>query len=476
MDAFKPVTGEETVMQDAFLRLRAAARKQAFPELAERRRWLTALERLIKDNRQPLIAAVSADFGHRSDVETRLGELFPSLEGIRHAQRHLARWMRPQRRKASIWFMPARNRVIPQPLGVVGVIVPWNYPLFLAFGPLVAALAAGNRVMVKMSELTPATGELLRELCERYFGPDLVTVVNGGPELAQAFTCLPFDHLLFTGSTAIGKHVMRAAADNLTPVTLELGGKSPTLVAPGADVSLAAESIVAGKMFNAGQTCVAPDYVLVQEKERDRLVAALEGAASKAHPQLRDSSAYSNIINQRHYQRLQGWLDEARAAGAAVRQINPAGEALDGVRKLPLTLVLDCPDEVRLMQEEIFGPILPVVSYRTFAEALDYINNRPRPLALYLFDTDEKRIEQTLRDTISGGVAINDTLLQVAQDDMPFGGVGPSGMGHYHGPEGFLTFSKLKPVFEQSRLSGAPMTRAPYGRRIEWLLKLMMGR
>ena len=476
MDAIKMPTQEESSLIDAFGRLKSLAQATPYPALEMRRAWLDALERLIQENRQALIAAVSQDFGQRSAVETRLAELFPSLEAIRYARRHLKSWMKPERRRVSFWFMPAGASVLPQPLGVVGVVVPWNYPLFLAFGPIVAALAAGNRVMVKMSEYTPATGALLSELAVRYFGRDLLTVVNGEPELGQAFTRLPFDHLLFTGSTAVGRHVMRAAADNLTPVMLELGGKSPALVARGADLRRSAEAIVAGKLMNAGQTCVAPDYVLVNEKDCGLLLDEIRAAAARAYPTLAGNPDYSAIINDRHYQRLQGWLEAAREAGARIDAVNPANEDLAASRKFPLTLVQRCPDDCALMREEIFGPILPIVAYDKFDEALRYINSRPRPLALYLFDNDPLRVERVLRETVSGGVSVNDTLLHVVQDDLPFGGVGPSGMGHYHAKEGFLAFSKLKPVFRQSRLSGSRLLRAPYGRTAEWLLKLMLRR
>ncbi|ATP28939.1 coniferyl aldehyde dehydrogenase [Chromobacterium violaceum] len=474
MDAIKMPPQEEAALLDAFARLKAVARAAPNPSLETRKSWLNALERLIQENRQALVDAVNQDFGQRSSVETRLAELFPSLEGIRHARRHLKSWMRPRRRGVSLWFAPARASVHPQPLGVVGVVVPWNYPLFLAFGPITAALAAGNRVMVKMSEYTPATGELLQRLARQHFGDDLLAVVNGGPELAQAFVRLPFDHLLFTGSTSVGRHVMRAAAEGLTPVTLELGGKSPALVARGANLRRAAEAIVAGKMMNAGQTCVAPDYLLVNDKDCALLLDEIRAAAKRAYPTLARNPDYSAIVNDRHYQRLRGWLEGARQAGARIDEINPASEDLAAVRKLPLTLVQRCPGDCALMQEEIFGPILPVVAYDKFDEALAYINARPRPLALYLFDDDPLRIDRVLQETISGGVSINDTLLHVVQEDLPFGGVGPSGMGHYHGREGFLTFSKLKPVFRQSRLSGAWLTRPPYGTAVEWLLKLML--
>lgn len=476
MDAIKMPAGEEAALLEGYARLRALARATPYPAADTRRGWLAALERLMQENRQALIDAVSRDFGHRSAVETRLAELFPSLEGARHARRHVKAWMKPRWRGVSIWFQPASASVLPQPLGVVGVVVPWNYPLFLSFGPIAAALAAGNRVMVKMSEYTPETGELLQRLARQYFGDDLLQVVNGGPELAQAFTRLPFDHLLFTGSTAVGRHVMRAAADNLTPVTLELGGKSPALVARGADLRRAAEAIVAGKLLNAGQTCVAPDYVLVNDKDGEALLAEIRAAAARLYPTLAANPDYSAIVNERHYRRLRSWLDAARQAGAAIEEVNPAGEALEAVRKLPLTLALDCPDDCELMREEIFGPILPVVRYGKFDEALDYINARPRPLALYVFDDDALRIERVLKETVSGGVSVNDTLLHVVQENLPFGGVGPSGMGHYHGYEGFLTFSKLKPVFKQSRLAGTWLTRPPYGKLVEFMLKLMLRR
>lgn len=474
MNVMPMMPDTEANLQQGYAALRTAAERERFPGLARRQGWLDALEQLIQQNRPALIAAVNADFGQRSSVETQLGELFPSLEELRRARRKLAGWMQPQRRPVSIWFRPARNRLLPQPLGVVGIVVPWNYPLFLALGPLVGALAAGNRVMIKMSELSLATGQLLAELVARYFEPGLICVLNGGPELSQAFTRLPFDHLLFTGSTAVGRHVMRAAADNLTPVTLELGGKSPAIVARDADFAYAAESIVAGKMFNAGQTCVAPDYVLVNAKDRDRLLAMLDAAATRAYPTLAHNPDYSSIIHPRHYQRLRQWLAEAAAAGARICQINPAGEDLQAVRKIPLTLVLDCPPHCALMQEEIFGPILPVISYDSFDDAIAHINARPRPLALYLFDRDPVRIDKVLQQTISGGVCINETVLHVVQDAMPFGGVGASGMGHYHGYEGFLTFSKLKPVFAQSRWAGTWLTRPPYGRAVQWLLRLML--
>ncbi|RQW25398.1 coniferyl aldehyde dehydrogenase [Rhodobacteraceae bacterium CH30] len=461
-------------LEPAHARLKRAWQADAFPEYEQRIALLDKLARMLHAHEDDWIAAINADFGQRSAVETRLAELFPSLEGIRHAKKMLKRWMAPQKRGVSLWFKPARAHVRAQPLGVVGIIVPWNYPLYLAIGPMIAALAAGNRIMLKMSEFTPHTGELMARLCLEALGADWVEVVNGGPEVAAAFSALPFDHLLFTGSTAIGKHVMRAAAANLTPVTLELGGKSPAIVAPGFDVRRAAEAIVVGKMLNAGQTCVAPDYVLVKAGERDALVREIRLAASRMYPTLRDNPDYTSVVNARHHQRLSLWLEEARSAGATVEAINPGAEDLSGSHKLPLTLISDAPPDCALMQEEIFGPLLPIVAYGKFDEALDYVNARARPLALYLFDEDPMRIARVERETIAGGMCVNTTVLHVAQDDLPFGGVGASGMGHYHAHEGFLTFSKLKPVLAMPRLNVLSLTHAPYGQRMHWLLKLML--
>ncbi len=474
MDTFHPDRAEAIRMEQLFARQKSAAATMPYPGLREREARLLALKAMLLKHQDEWIAAVSADFGHRSAVETRFAELAPSLEGIRHARRHLARWMKPRRRGVSIWYRPASNSILPQPLGVVGVIVPWNYPIFLAFGPLVSALAAGNRVMVKMSEYTPRTGALLQQLAALYLGDEVVAVLNGGPDVAQSFSALPFDHLLFTGSTEIGKRVMRAASANLTPVTLELGGKSPALVAPDFPLDLAASRIAFGKLLNAGQTCVAPDYVLVPRGRLDLFVELYRREVARMYPSLCNNPDYTAIVNQRHFDRLRSWLDEAAAAGATVVEINPAAENLSGSGKLAPHLVLDAPDGSRVMQDEIFGPILPVIPYDDFNAALDYINAHPRPLALYLFDRDNRRIGHTVARTHAGGVSINETILHVAQDDLPFGGVGSSGMGHYHGKDGFDTFSKLKPVFAQSRINGLGLLTPPYGRVMNALLKLLL--
>jgi acyl-CoA reductase-like NAD-dependent aldehyde dehydrogenase len=459
-------------LQEVFDSQRAAFRRDPNPTAGERRAHLEAVGRLLLENTDAIAADIAADFGHRSPHETRLLEIFPSHAAAKHARAHVAHWMRPERKSASIWFWPGRARIVKQPLGVVGVIAPWNYPLYLAVGPLVSALAAGNRVIIKPSELTPRFGELLASLIARHFARDHVAVVNGGVDVARAFTGLPFDHLLFTGSTAVGSVVMGAAAKNLTPVTLELGGKSPALVAPGFPIEKAAERILAGKCLNAGQTCIAPDYVLLPEGSEESFIAAARNAVARFYPEGVASSDYTAIINARHQQRLHDCLGDAVQKGARVVEL--AGGASESARKFPPTLLLGVDDSMRIMQEEIFGPLLPVKSYRTFDEALGYVSDHPRPLALYLFDHDSARIDRVLAESISGGVTVNDTIFHIAQDELPFGGVGPSGLGQYHGEAGFSTFSKRKGVFLQARLNATGLLLPPFGKTIERLFRLML--
>jgi acyl-CoA reductase-like NAD-dependent aldehyde dehydrogenase len=461
-------------LHDAFRRQREAAAREPYPDAPTRDRRLQGLERLLRENADALAGAIARDFGHRSHHETRLLEIFPSLEGVRHARRHLRRWMKPQRRRVSLWFQPGRAQVLAQPLGVVGIVVPWNYPIYLAAGPLAGALAAGNRVMIKMSELAPETGALLASLAAKSFAADEVCVVNGDADVGRAFAALPFDHLLFTGSTAVGRAVMRAAAENLTPVTLELGGKSPAIVAPGYPVGAAAERIMVGKLMNAGQTCIAPDYVLVPAPDADAFVAAARRVVAACWPDPMRSPDYTAIVNARHFARLTGYLDEARTHGATVITLAEGAAPDAATRRIPPMIVRGAPDDARVMREEIFGPILPVVPYATFDEALAYVNTRPRPLALYHFDRDERRIGRVLTDTVAGGVTINDTILHIAQDDLPFGGVGPSGMGAYHGRDGFDAFSKRKGVFRQSRFNAIGLFNPPYGKRFERLVSFLL--
>ena len=450
---------------------RAAYRANPMPSAEQRRAWLKALRELILGEKQALIEAVSRDFSNRAAEETLLAEIMPSLHGIDYASKRLGKWMKPSRRSVGLAFQPAAAKVVYQPLGVVGVIVPWNYPLYLAFGPLIGALAAGNRVMIKMSESTPATSQLVKELLARIFPEDMVAVVLGEAEVGQAFSRLPFDHLLFTGATSIGKHVMRAAAENLVPVTLELGGKSPAIVSADVPLADAAERIAFGKTMNAGQTCVAPDYVLVPQDRLEGFVAAYRAAVQRFYPKLENNPDYTAIINERQLGRLKGYIADAEAKGAQLVPLFPGDQG----RRLAHSLVLNVSDEMKLMQEEIFGPLLPVVPYQRLDEAFAYINDRPRPLALYYFGYDKGEQQRVLHETHSGGVCLNDTLLHVAQDDMPFGGVGPSGMGHYHGHEGFLTFSKAKGIFIKQRFNPARWAYPPYGKTLhKWLYRLFI--
>jgi coniferyl-aldehyde dehydrogenase len=459
-------------VDNVFALQRTAFQGNPNPPARERQAQLTSVCRLLLENAEAITAAISADFGHRSPHETRLLEIFPSLQGAKHAKAHVAKWMRPERKSVSIWFQPGRARVVKQPVGVVGVIVPWNYPLYLAVGPLVSALAAGNRVLIKMSELTPRFGQVFAQLVGRYFPQDQVAVINGGVEVAQAFAAKPFDHLLFTGSTAVGHHVMRAAAENLTPVTLELGGKSPAIIAPDFPIDVAASRILFGNCLNAGQTCIAPDYVLLPEAQIQGFIDAARREVQRLYPDGVSSTDYTAIINARHYSRLQGYLEDATAKGAQTVVLTSG--ASESARKFAPTIVTGVNDDMRLMQEEIFGPVLPLIGYRNLDEARRYVADHPRPLALYYFDYDAARIERMLNDTIAGGVTVNDTIFHIAQDDLPFGGAGSSGMGDYHGEEGFNTFSKRKGVFLQSRLNGVWMLKPPFGQRIERLLKIML--
>ena len=446
---------------------RAAYAANPMPPAAQRQQWLKALRDLLSSERQALIDAISSDFSHRSADETLLAELMPSLHGIHYASQHISQWMKPSRRKVGVAFQPASAKVVYQPLGVVGVIVPWNYPLFLAIGPLTGALAAGNRVMLKLSESTPATGLLLKELLARIFPEDLVCVVLGEADVGVAFSKMRFDHPLLTGSTSVGKHVMRAAAENRTPVTLELGGKSPAIVSHDVPLKDAAERIAFGKTLNAGQTCVAPDYVLVPEARIGGFVEAYRQAVRGFYPTLADNPDYTAIINERQLARLNSYLSDATSKGALLIPLFDQGQG----RRMPHSLLLNVSDEMTVMQDEIFGPLLPIVPYQDLDQAFAYINQRPRPLALYYFGYDKREQKRVLSETHSGGVCLNDTLLHVAQDDMPFGGIGPSGMGHYHGHEGFLTFSKAKGVLVKQRFNAAKLIYPPYGKSIQKLIQ-----
>jgi acyl-CoA reductase-like NAD-dependent aldehyde dehydrogenase len=457
-----------------FERLRAARDASGGLSRAERLEALGRLAALLREATPALCEAVDADFRGRASQETRLLEIFPALSAISHARRHLARWMRPQRRPTGRWFRPGRSRVLCQPLGVAGIVVPWNYPLYLAVAPATSALAAGNRVLVKMPEGTPRTSALFARLVAGRFDPAVLSVVTGGPEVGRAFVALPFDHLLFTGSTAVGRQVMRAAAENLTPVTLELGGKSPAIVGRGIAIAEAADKILYGKCLNAGQTCIAPDYALVPEERVEAFVEAARASVTALYPRIAANPDYTAIIDARHRARLAGYVEEARRAGTRVVEINPAGEDLAASAKMAPTLLVAPDPSSGAMREEIFGPVLPVVPYRTLDEAIAFVNARPRPLALYVFDRDRAAVDEVLRRTVSGGATVNETLLHIAQEELPFGGVGPSGMGEYHGRAGFETFSKRKAVFVASRLGALKLLRPPYGPRFEAIARLLL--
>jgi len=417
-----------------------------------------------------LIAAVDKDFGGRSHQETILAELYTSAGAIRFAQEHLKEWMAKRRSSVPLTFQPARAWVIPQPVGVVGIISPWNYPVSLAFTPIAGALAAGNRILLKPSEHTPATSALLARIIAETFPADHVDVVAGDSSMGRAFACLPFDHLLFTGSTAVGREVMRAAAENLTPVTLELGGKSPAIIADDADIKRTAADIVYGKLLNAGQTCIAPDYVLVPREQSGAFVHACREAARRYYPAETASPDYTAVIHDRHVSRLRAYVEEAQGRGV---EVVPLFSSPASGRKLPPVLLLDPPADLAVMREEIFGPVLPVIPYTDLEEAIAYINQRPRPLALYLFTHKGRVMDDVLKRTVSGGVSVNDTLMHVGVEDLPFGGIGPSGMGQYHGRAGFETFSKLKPVFHRS-WQGASAPIRPPTRKIHELLRKIL--
>jgi len=457
----------------AFERLRAAHLAH-IPSHGERLAALERLDRAVRACRDELVEACSADFGRRAPMETLGADVMVALDEIRHARRHLRRWMKPQRRSVNLSFRPARGEVRYAPLGVVGIVAPWNYPFQLAIAPLASALAAGNRVMIKPSEFTPRVSALLARMLGAAFGPDQVLVVQGDAALGAAFTALPFDHLLFTGSTEVGRRVMAAAAANLTPVTLELGGKSPALVAPGYPVAHAADPIAFGKCLHGGQTCVAPDYVLVPRAQRDAFVEAYLASVKRRYPTLANNPDYTAVINGRQAERLRAWLEDARQRGVEVRQHAPEGEvAPAGVELIPPTVLIDPPEDSQVMRGEIFGPLLPVKSYEDLNEAVDYVLSKDKPLAFYAFDRDAARVERVLERVSAGMACVNDVLIQFGQSEFPIGGVGASGMGAYHGHTGFLAFSKQMPVLYQSRLNGMKLFDPPYGaftaKLVRWL-------
>jgi coniferyl-aldehyde dehydrogenase len=426
--------------------------------------------RLLRENRTAIEDAVNADFGSRSREATAFTDIAGSIGPLKHARDHLRTWMKTEKRRttpAILGLFGAKAEVRYQPKGVVGVISPWNFPVNLTFAPLAGILAAGNRAMIKPSEYTPATSELMKTMFAGAFSEEEIAVITGGPEIGESFSRLAFDHLIFTGATSVARHVMRAAAENLVPVTLELGGKSPVILGKSADLPTAAARVMNGKTLNAGQICLAPDYVLAPQDQVEGFVTAAQASVAQMFPTIKDNPDYTSVVAQRHYDRITGYIDDARAKGARVIELKPEGEDLTQQehRKIAPTLILEPTDDMKVMQEEIFGPVLPVKSYRTLDEALAYVNGRDRPLGLYYFGDDAAEREKVLSGTTAGGVTVNDVIMHVAQEELPFGGIGPSGMGSYHGFDGFREFSHRKAVFTQIKKDIGPlkMLRPPYG-------------
>ena len=436
---------------------------------------------LIFDNRDTIVETLALDFGHRSSHQSLMSDIYATIECLKHSKKHLKKWMKTEKRKAPfpMNLMGGKAKVEYQPKGVIGIIGTWNFPLNTVFAPLAGVLAAGNRAMIKCSEVTPQTGALLETLAAKYFSSDEVAVFNGGPDVGASFSALPFDHIIFTGATSIARHILRAAADNLTPVTLELGGKSPVIVSKSYPLQEAVERIFTGKILNVGQVCLSPDYVFVAEDQLADFCTAADSYICNLFPTLRENPDYSSVVNERHYQRLLSYLDDARQKGADIREINPANEDFNqqqGTHKIPLTLIVNPSDDMLVMQEELFGPIICIKTYTTVDDCIRYVNARPRPLALYYFGKDKAEQRHILDSTISGAVTINDVIFHVSCEDLPFGGIGPSGMGSYHGHDGFKTFSHAKAIYTQSNVNFQKLggMLPPYGEKCDKTLNAMI--
>jgi coniferyl-aldehyde dehydrogenase len=474
--AAKPIeTSPSSRMQEVLARQKKAHIKDG-PASAEKRiEWIDRSIDLLVTHKDEIADAVREDFGHRSVEATLFTDVAGSIGPLKHAKAHVKSWMKREKRKvepAMLGLLGARAYIEYQPKGTVGVISPWNFPFNLTFAPLAGIFAAGNRAMIKPSEFTPRSAELMARLFASAYDDTEVVVFTGGAEVGAAFSRLAFDHLLFTGATSVAHHVMRAAAENLVPLTLELGGKSPVIIGQSADIDISAKRIMMGKTLNAGQICLAPDYVMVPKDKAQDFVAAATGAVKTMFPTLKDNPDYTSVVNQRHFDRLTGYIDDARAKGAEIIELNPARENFtqQPFHKIPPTLVLNPTDDMKIMQDEIFGPLLPVKTYDSVDEAIGYVNDHPRPLGLYYFGQDEKEQDRVLSRTTSGGVSVNDTIMHISMEDLPFGGVGPSGMGAYHGIEGFRTFSHAKAVFKQVKMDVTAMIRPPYGDKIKAMM------
>ncbi|MFT3926040.1 MAG: coniferyl aldehyde dehydrogenase [Myxococcales bacterium] len=450
------------------------------PASAELR--MERLQRLITSvvaHERRIVEACAADFGHRSKDASRWTDVAAIIESAKYSKKHLRSWMKPEKRSAAfpVNLLGAKAEVRYQALGVVGIVSPWNFPVYLSLSPLASVLSAGNRALIKPSEVTPACAEVVAEIVAKAFDESEVAVVTGGPEAAAAFTSLPLDHLLYTGGPGIARHVMRAAAEHLVPVTLELGGKCPVIVGKDADLTDVALKVMNAKCLNAGQICLSPDYLMVPAAREAELVSALRSAVEGMFTGLVENPDYSSVVNQRHKQRLQGYLDDARSKGAQLIELNPQGESFEGqsAHKMPPTLVLNPKEHMAIMQEEIFGPMLPIKSYGQIDEAIAYVNAGERPLALYYFGDDAEERERVLARTTSGGVSLNDVAMHVIQNDLPFGGVGHSGMGAYHAREGFLRFSHARSVFTQSKVGLlGKILRPPFGKAYRKLVASMI--
>ena len=468
----------QSQMQSILDRQRAAYLAEGVVSSATRIDRLERAVQVVKKHQKAFVQAMNEDFGHRSEHQSLFTDVASSVGPLRHAQQNLKRWQKKDKRKVTpgiLALLGAKAWVEYQPLGVVGVISPWNFPVNLTFTPLAGVLSAGNRCMIKPSEYTPATSAAMAAGFAEEFDEEEIAVITGGPQTGADFSGLAFDHLLFTGATSVAKHVMRAASENLVPVTLELGGKSPVIISPKADMAPTTDALMAGKMMNAGQICLAPDYVFVPRDRMGEFVESSKRSVAKMYPTLLDNPDYTSVINARHFERINGYVDEARERGVEVVEINPADEDFrqQSAHKIAPTLLIDPPEDSAVMQEEIFGPVMPIKSYESLDETLDYVNSHDRPLGLYYFGTDQEETQQVLNQTTSGGVTLNDVVMHVAQEDLPFGGVGPSGMGAYHGEDGFRTFSHAKAVFKQATFNPAEKLglRPPYGDKLMGLLK-----
>ena len=436
--------------------------KEGAPDLELRKDRLDRVIAMVGKYDKHIVKAVNEDFGNRDPVMSATTEVASVIGPMEHAKKNLRKWMKTEKRKAAIAplgsalsLLGAKAEVRYQPKGVVGAISPWNFPMNLALAPLAGILSAGNRVMHKPSELTPATSDLLKEMIEEYFDEAEMAVFVGDAEVGAAFSGLAFDHMIFTGGTSIAKHVMKAASENLVPLTLELGGKSPVIVGKNAKIKDTAQRVMQGKTMNAGQICLAPDYALVPEEKVEEFVKASVEVTSEMYPDMKDNDDFTSIINQRHFDRIQGYIEDAKEKGAEVVEINPSNEDFNQQphHKIPPTIVLNPSDDMKIMQEEIFGPVLPVKTYKEVNEPVNYINSKDRPLGLYYFGEDNTEKEFVLENTTSGGVTVNDVISHIQMEDLPFGGVGPSGMGSYHGYDGFKEFSHAKAVYKQSKLN-----------------------